>query len=419
MQTYEQINAGFNRQMLGGQQDRVKFLRRILTRLENPDQRFKIIHIAGTNGKGSTGTMLEQGLQNAGYRVGYFSSPALVNEREQIKVNEHLISKEDFVITYQKIIKHLPTDISPDDITIFEWWTLIMLQYFADQKVDWAVVECGLGGQDDATNIINAPFISVITHIALDHTRILGPTITKIAQVKAGIIKTGTKQVFLAPHQEKDALTIIKEKAHQQGVGLTQADTQTIVDGKAILKANHKIYKVPFNLLGTFQSENLGTVVSVFNFLFQRGLVTSWRPLLSMLATVKIAGRMQKIADHPPIILDGAHNPDAAKQLTQTISKFPHNKVIMVLGFLADKNISPMVKIYQQMADEIIITTPNHPTRALESNELKSVLPQATMADNPRKGLVMAKKIAEPNDLIIVTGSFYTIKDIEANLDEK
>lgn len=419
MQTYEQINAGFNRQMLGGQQDRVKFLRRILTRLENPDQRFKIIHIAGTNGKGSTGTMLEQGLQNAGYRVGYFSSPALVDEREQIKVNEHLISKEDFVITYQKIIKHLPTDISPDDITVFEWWTLIMLQYFADQKVDWAVVECGLGGQDDATNIINAPFISVITHIALDHTRILGPTITKIAQSKAGIIKTGTKQVFLAPHQEKDALTIIKEKAHQQGVGLTQADTQTIVDGKAILKANHKIYKVPFNLLGTFQSENLGTVVSVFNFLFQRGLVTSWRPLLSTLATVKIAGRMQKIADHPPIILDGAHNPDAAKQLTQTISKFPHNKVIMVLGFLADKNISPMVKIYQQMADEIIITTPNHPTRALEANELKSVLPQATIADNPRKGLVMAKKIAEPNDLIVVTGSFYTIKDIEANLDEK
>ena len=419
MQTYEQINAGFNRQMLGGQQDRVKFLRRILTRLENPDQRFKIIHIAGTNGKGSTGTMLEQGLQNAGYRVGYFSSPALVDEREQIKVNEHLISKEDFVITYQKIIKHLPTDISPDDITIFEWWTLIMLQYFADQKVDWAVVECGLGGQDDATNIINAPFISVITHIALDHTRILGPTITKIAQAKAGIIKTGTKQVFLAPHQEKDALIIIKEKAHQQGVGLTQADTQTIVDGKAILKANHKIYKVPFNLLGTFQSENLGTVVSVFNFLFQRGLVTSWRPLLSTLATVKIAGRMQKIADHPPIILDGAHNPDAAKQLTQTISKFPHNKVIMVLGFLADKNISQMVKIYQQMADEIIITTPNHPTRALKANELKSVLPQATITDNPRKGLVMAKKIAEPNDLIIVTGSFYTIKDIEANLDEK
>ena len=134
---------------------------------------------------------------------------------------------------------------------------------------------------------------------------------------------------------------------------------------------------------------------------------------------MKIAGRMQKIADHPPIILDGAHNPDAAKQLTKTISKLPHNKVIMVLGFLADKNISQMVKIYQQMADEIIITTPDHPTRALEASALKSALPQAILADNPRKGLVVAKKIAEPNDLIVVTGSFYTIKDIEANLDEK
>ena len=134
---------------------------------------------------------------------------------------------------------------------------------------------------------------------------------------------------------------------------------------------------------------------------------------------MKIAGRMQKIADHPPIILDGAHNPDAAKQLTKTISKLPHNKVIMVLGFLADKNISQMVKIYQQMADEIIITTPDHPTRALDASALKSVLPQAIIANNPRQGLVVAKKIAEPNDLIIVTGSFYTIKDIEANLDEK
>ncbi len=419
MQTYEQINAGFNRQMLGGQRNRVKFLRRILTRLGNPDQRFKIIHIAGTNGKGSTGTMLEQGLQNAGYRVGYFSSPALVDDREQVKVNDHLISKKDFAMTYQKITEHLPADLSPDDITIFEWWTLIMLQYFADQKVDWAVVECGLGGQDDATNIISAPFISVITHIALDHIRILGPTITKIAQAKAGIIKNGTKQVFLAPHQEKDALTIIREKAQQQRVGLKQADAQSIVDGKAILKVNHKIYKVPFNLLGTFQSENLGTVISVFAFLRQQGLVTSWQPLLSTLATVKIAGRMQRITDHPLVILDGAHNPDAAKQLTKTISTCPHNKIIMVLGFLADKSIRQMVKIYQQMADEIIITTPGHPTRALEASALKSALPQAIIADNPQKGLVMAKKIAEPNDLIVVTGSFYTIKDIEANLDEK
>ncbi len=419
MQTYEQINAGFNRQMLGGQRNRVKFLRRILTRLGNPDQRFQIIHLAGTNGKGSTGTMLEQGLQNAGYRVGYFSSPALVDDREQIKVNDHLISKKDFAVTYQKIIEHLPADLSPDDITIFEWWTLIMLQYFADQKVDWAVIECGLGGRDDATNIISAPFISMITHIALDHTRILGPTIAKIAQAKAGIIKNGTKQVFLAPHQEKDALTIIREKAQQQGVGLTQADAQLIVDGQATLQVNHEIYKVPFNLLGTFQSENLGTVVSVFAFLRQQGLVTSWQPLLSTLATVKIAGRMQRIADHPLVILDGAHNPDAAKQLTKTISTFPHNKIIMVLGFLADKNIRQMVKIYQQMADKIIITTPDHPTRALEVGELKSVLPQAIIADNPRKGLVAAKKIAEPNDLIVVTGSFYTIKDIEANLDEK
>ena len=141
MLTYEQIIAGFDRRMLAGVKDRIKFLRPILANLGNPDRQFKIIHIAGTNGKGSTGMMLEQTLQYAGYKVGYFSSPALVDDREQIKINDKLISRQSFVDTYQKIASRLPADITPANITVFEWWTLIMIQYFADQKVYWAVIE--------------------------------------------------------------------------------------------------------------------------------------------------------------------------------------------------------------------------------------------------------------------------------------
>ncbi|KRM81440.1 folylpolyglutamate synthase [Limosilactobacillus coleohominis DSM 14060] len=419
MLTYEQIIAGFDRRMLAGVKDRIKFLRPILANLGNPDRQFKIIHIAGTNGKGSTGMMLEQTLQYAGYKVGYFSSPALVDDREQVKINDKLISRQSFVDTYQKIASRLPADITPANITVFEWWTLIMIQYFADQKVDWAVIECGLGGRDDATNIINAPLISVITHIALDHTRILGPKITNIAYAKAGIIKMGTHQVFLGPCQQEEAIDVIHNYAQSQNVELTLAKEQEIIDGKAAIFFNDTLHWVPFNLLGSFQSQNLGTVISVFQYLIQEGFINSWQPLLTMMKTISITGRMQMIAHHPTVVLDGAHNPDAAHQLYHTLQTYPGTKIIMVLGFLADKNIIEMCKTYQRLTDKLIITTPNHPSRALPVAELAAILPQAIVAKTPNEGLAKARELAKRDDLIIVTGSFYTIKDIEAKLNEK
>ncbi|MBB1122620.1 bifunctional folylpolyglutamate synthase/dihydrofolate synthase [Limosilactobacillus albertensis] len=419
MLTYEQIIAGFNRRMLGGVKDRIKFLKPILASLGNPDRQFKIIHIAGTNGKGSTGMMLEQSLQYAGYKVGYFNSPALVDDREQVKINDKLISRQAFVDTYQKIVRRLPVNITPADITVFEWWTLIMIQYFADQKVDWAVIECGLGGRDDATNIINAPLIAVITHIALDHTRILGPEITDVAYAKAGIIKTGTHQVFLGPCQQEAVSDIIHDYAQSQNVELTLAKEQKIIDGKAAIFFNNALHSVPFSLLGEFQSQNLGTVISVFRYLIQEGFINSWQPLLTMMKTISIPGRMQVIAHHPTVVLDGAHNPDAAHQLYHTLQFYPSNKIIMVLGFLADKNIIEMCKTYQRLTDRLIITIPNHLSRAFPVTELAAILPQAVVAKTPNEGLAKARELANPDDLIIVTGSFYTIKDIEANLNEK
>ena len=184
MLSYEAIIQQFSPAMKAGENDRVGLLRRILVALGNPDQQYQVIHIAGTNGKGSTGQIITQALMVKGYQVGHFASPAMLDDREQVQINNQLVTKKAFVKAYETICQKLPAGIVPSDLTVFEWWTLIALQVFADAKVDWAVIEVGLGGQNDATNAIAAPELAVITHLALYHTRILGSTLTAIAKAK-------------------------------------------------------------------------------------------------------------------------------------------------------------------------------------------------------------------------------------------
>lgn len=420
MLTYQQLIQQMNQSMLGGEDDRVPLLRQILAALDHPDRHYRIIHIAGTNGKGSTGSLIEQALQKDGNRVGYFSSPAMVDQREQVKVNDEMISGQAFVATYQQIVSRLPDGITPRMLSIFEWWTLIMLQYFADQHADWAVIECGLGGRDDATNAIDAPLLAVITHIALDHTRILGPTIKQIAQAKAGIIKSGTQAIFLAPHQDDDAIQVVQDCCRQEHVPLCQADQVQVGENEHDLELtiNGQQISGRLNLLGTFQHDNVRTASLVIDWLINHHQLSSWRPFLQTMATIQIPGRMQVVARQPLIILDGAHNPDAAQQLVKTLQVLPRaGRLIMVIGFLADKNWRVMADLYQSIADQIIVTTPDNPQRALKSSILHSVLPQALTAANARAALQMAKRLAAAEDTIVMTGSFYLIKEVEQNND--
>jgi dihydrofolate synthase/folylpolyglutamate synthase len=406
-----------NQAMLGGQDDRVALLRRVLDALDRPDHRFKIIHIAGTNGKGSTGSMIEQTLQRAGLRVGYFSSPAMVDQREQVRVNDEMIAKEDFVRTYEQIRRQLPADIQPQQISVFEWWTLIMLQYFADQQVDWAVIECGLGGQDDATNAIDAPVAAVITHVALDHTRILGPTIRDIASAKAGIIKAGTQVTVLAPNQDEEAKRIIQQRCRQAAVPLLLADGITLEaqSDTARLQVGATRLFGRFNLLGTFQHDNLRTAVLLIAWLVRQGVLADFRPFMATMATIAIPGRMQVIAHRPLTILDGAHNPDAAKRLVETIRKgLAGRRLVMVVGFLADKDWHQMARLYRQVAAQIIVTSPDNHQRALPTATLQEFIPEARAATDAHQGLRLAQELAGPDDVILVTGSFYLIKELES-----
>lgn len=423
--SYERIIDSLNPQMRGGDNDRVGMLKRVLAKLHRPDQQFRIIHVAGTNGKGSTGTMIAQCLHQAGQKVGHFSSPAMVDQREQIQIDGCLIEKSAFAATYEKIVQQLPDDLNADDLTVFEWWTLIMLQYFADQKVDWAVIECGLGGQNDATNAIEAPKLAVITHIALDHTRILGPTIKDIAQAKAGIIKPGTGAVILAPNQDQAARAQIIKRAQacqvpvldsEKTVQLTVLD-QSWAGTRLQLKLPGAELECQFNMLGTFQLDNLKTALTAVDWLNQAELEITPERIAAVLANIVIPGRLQKIGTQPLSFLDGAHNPDAAIRLIQTLDQLGHpQKLVLVLGFLKDKNVAQMVQTYQKLNAQIILATPDQPKRAMAAKDLQQYLPNALVIADAWTAYQKAVALAGADGMVLVTGSFYLIKEIEARI---
>ncbi|WP_295745475.1 folylpolyglutamate synthase/dihydrofolate synthase family protein [uncultured Limosilactobacillus sp.] len=423
--TYEQLQASFNRQMKGGQTNRVTLLRQVLAAMGHPEHRFRVIHIAGTNGKGSTGRLLSLILQEAGLRVGHFNSPAMVDQREQIKIDDHPISKQAFVRAYQQIVSVLPAPFQPGDFTIFEWWTLIMLQAFANAKIDWAVIEVGLGGTNDATNCIDFPQLAVITHLALDHTQILGPTIKDIAAAKAGIIKPGTASVVLAPHQEQAAQQVIESRAQKAGVPLVDSARQATVvaagqaslAGQPLLIESHTVPQTPvkLRLLGDYQLDNLTTVLASIDCLRQQGLSLANHALFTAIERATLPGRFQQLDRQPAVVVDGAHNPDGARRLVESINhlSLTHQPLALVVGFLADKDVAAMVKQYQALPAKVFVATPDNPGRALTASQLARMWPGAQSCISGPAALSRAKKAVGDHGCVIVTGSFYLVKEVE------
>ncbi|WP_268913945.1 bifunctional folylpolyglutamate synthase/dihydrofolate synthase [Lentilactobacillus sp. SPB1-3] len=420
--TYEKLIEQLNQQMLAANTDRVALLRRVLDNLGHPEQHYRVMHLAGTNGKGSTGTMLAQTLINAGYQIGHFASPALNDAKEQIVINNKMINGDEFVDTYKRIVSQLPSDITPNDISVFEWFVLIMLQYFADQQVDWAIIEAGLGGLNDATNAISAPLITIFTHIDYDHMNILGKTIAEIATNKAQIIKSDTT-VFVAPNQHDEAIKRIDDtyqKHHGSELILTSklaANQETLFNGTRVdIKLGETVVRdVYFNLIGDAQLDNLATVVAVYNWLLKHEMVVGNDSLIKMMRDIQIPGRFQILERQPLVILDGAHNVDGASRLTETLINLrPNGKFIFILGFLKDKEYQKMARIYDQMATEIIAVSPDNHQRALTTNEIEKLFTKPTQqAVNAQVALRQARQLADEKTIIVVTGSFYLVKELE------
>lgn len=350
--------------------------------LGNPEKKLKAVHIAGTNGKGSTSHMLAAVLQSNGYKVGLYTSPHLVDFRERIKINGKMIPKKsvvDFVDKHKLGFEK----IKP---SFFEWTVGLAYEYFAHQKVDIAIIEVGLGGRLDSTNVIK-PLVSVITNISYDHTNLLGNTLTKIASEKAGIIKSKTPVVISQMQNEVYDVFIAKAKKEKAPIYFGDENFEIKVDKDSFLntlqsftlinKNNASQLPILLDLLGDYQRKNIKGVILALNVLATKGFQFSTDKVLKGLANVVeltgLHGRYQVMQKHPKIICDTAHNLDGIKLVMKQLKAETFTKLHVVLGMVNDKDVSGVLKLLPKDA-EYYFTKASIP-RALNENEL---LKQAT-----------------------------------------
>jgi dihydrofolate synthase / folylpolyglutamate synthase len=395
--------------------------------LDNPQTKFKSVHIAGTNGKGSTSHMLAAMLQQAGYKTGLYTSPHLKDFRERIKINGRMI-EEDFVIDFAARTKQITAQIEP---SFFELTMAMAFDYFAQQKVDIAIIETGLGGRLDSTNIIT-PILSVITNIGYDHVNILGDTLEKIAAEKAGIIKanipvvigeylTETKPVFIGKAAQCNSPVYFAQQEYAIDNIVVSAQTLqcSITDIHQTVKENFTL-----DLNGIYQTKNLRTVLLAEKILLQKGFIISAEAEKFALASTKkltgLHGRWDVIAENPTVVLDVAHNEDGIKQVLQQLqfirqTRIKKTAVHFVTGMVKDKEVSKVLSLLP--ADAAYYFTNAHIPRALPAEELKLKATAFNLKgdcfDDVNDAIAAAKKNAVYEDLIIVCGSVFLVGEVK------
>ncbi|UAY52927.1 bifunctional folylpolyglutamate synthase/dihydrofolate synthase [Ferruginibacter albus] len=393
--------------------------------LDNPQHKFKSIHIAGTNGKGSTSHMLAAILQQAGYKTGLYTSPHLKDFRERIKINGEFISKE-FIVDFVERTKALSESIQP---SFFELTVAMAFEYFALEKVDIAIIETGLGGRLDSTNVIT-PILSVITNIGYDHTNILGNTLEKIAFEKAGIIKKNipvvigeyvdeTKPVFLKKAEEEKApIYFAQDKFNTSDLQFKLELLSLSVEDSN--NRNKEIFAL--DLTGAYQVNNLLTVLSAEEILLQQGFIISSEAEKFALANVKkltgLHGRWEVIQDKPIIILDVGHNENGVRQIVSQSANYilQHTdaQLHFVMGFVKDKDVDAVLQLFPKEANYYF--THSHIPRALPAEELQQKAAiyrlQGDRFENVNDALKAAKQKANEKDLIVVCGSVFLVGEV-------
>ncbi|MCX6666802.1 MAG: bifunctional folylpolyglutamate synthase/dihydrofolate synthase [Euryarchaeota archaeon] len=391
----------------------------IAEKLGNPQNNYKIIHVAGTNGKGSVCKFLASILTSGGYKIGIYLSPHLQRFSERIVVDNKEISEDEFVSLVDKIKPIVDEMIKNDNTpTFFEIVTAIAFQYFSDKSVDFAVIEVGLGGKYDATNIVN-PMVSVITNISLEHTDILGKTIKDIALQKAGIVKDDIAVVTAA---NGDALKVIKNVAKERNATVYVIDekrwkrTYCDTEGQEFsIKGDLTDYSVKTSMLGKHQGENIALAIASIENIQMNGVYIPETSIIDGVAKATNPGRLEIVKHEPIILLDGAHNPDGMRTLRATLDEdLDYDKLILVLGILSDKDITSMLSIIVPDAD-IIVVTKSKNNRACEPSKLKEMIEKlgykkkVVVKDLIPDAVKYAESIAKKKDLICITGSLFTV----------
>jgi dihydrofolate synthase/folylpolyglutamate synthase len=379
----------------------------LLERVGNPHERLQAVHIGGTNGKGSVAVMIASVLQRAGYRVGLYTSPHLISYCERIQINGAPIAEDEFAHIADELMPI--ADAMADKPTQFEFMTAMAFLYFLRQKIDIAVIEVGLGGRFDATNVIT-PMVSVLTNVELDHTDLLGETLEQIAWEKAGIAKRGVPLV--TGERKPNALEVIARECAAVGAPLIPARQRARRTDFTWEYQEFEVWgegKVRMKLLGGYQRENLNVALEALEVLRQ-SLEIPHEALVRGLAQASWPGRFEVVQREPYIILDGAHNPHAARALREDVRRYREryalHKSALLFGVLRDKAYQTMAEILFPDFDEIVLVKPDSP-RALEPRALLSWAPAAKICDTISEGLDVAR--ASGAELICVTGSLYVI----------
>jgi dihydrofolate synthase/folylpolyglutamate synthase len=393
--------------------------------LGNPQDSYKIIHVAGTNGKGSISNMIHDVLLSSGYKTGLFISPYLEEFTEMIQVNKQQIDKESFgnitTIIKEKIDIMIEEGFSHP--TEFEIMTGIGLKYFQEKKIDFLVLEVGLGGRIDATNVVNNTLVSVISSISYDHMEFLGDTLEKIAFEKAGIIKKDSNVVIYP--QENSVTNIIKSVANERNATVYETDKKEIIKLKGDLTGQWFKYKktdvfnlpeVKISLLGEHQLYNALTALRALEVIKEAGHEISDKSILEGLKNCRFAGRFEILNTKPVIIIDGGHNIDGIEYFSKAVKdNFKDKKIVLLWGMLKDKNPEAVLSYIIPLCKEVYALTPNNP-RAMKSEELAALFNKhsdlkATPLNDYNKIIPILNNTDKEN-VIAFVGSLYMIGDV-------
>ena len=393
----------------------------LLERLGSPERRFRSVHVTGTNGKGSTSALIAGILRAAGYSVGLFTSPHLSTWRESIIVDGEKINRDDAAALMGRIRVECEETAKTPGLrhpTQFETLTTAAFQHFAERGVDFAVIEVGMGGRLDATNVIR-PEVAVITNVSLEHTAWLGDTVLKIAREKSGIIKSGCSVVTATTNDE--VYNLLSERSHEEGATLTRVGTDvkyavqsSSIDGQTLrVDGGLATYSLSTRLLGEYQVVNGATAVAAAEALIRRGFNIPQRAIVEGIRDTTWPGRFEVVQRNPLVLLDGAKDAEAAKALRRSLNNIPRRRLIVVIAISGDKDISAMVREIAGAADHVIATSHRVRSRAADPGIIAE---EATKLGKPSEvqpdvasAVRRALEIAEPADAVLVAGSVFLV----------
>ena len=414
---YKEALAYINGVEFFGSKPGLTRIRELLERLGDPQKKLRFIHIAGTNGKGSCAAMTASILKAAGYKTGLYTSPYLYRFNERMQINGRQIEDDALAEIVSRV--RPAAEAMTDHPTEFELMTAAALLWYAQETCDVVVLEVGLGGRFDATNIIDAPEAAVIMNIGLDHTAVLGDTLEQIAFEKSGILKPGTDAVLF--EQGEEATGVVRRRCEELGVPLHIADFSQLVSEFDSLYGQSFTYRgqpYALPLLGAHQLKNAAVVLELVEVLREKGWKLEQGDVEHGLYAVSWPGRFELVSDEPYFVVDGGHNPQCAETVRDNLLHyFPDKRRILLLGVLRDKDYPGLTAILDKAADEYVCITPAS-GRALPAEELAEHLKRygkpVTVCGSIRDGVTETLKRSDEDSAVCAVGSLYSVGEIRA-----